>query len=97
MDEAQIREHAEGHGQAVVAGDLRRAGADLTKEVMEQAGEVMKSIPAPAKSAEVTEVRQEGDDFVAAILYTGDDKSTTVESRWADRDGRPMITNLTVV
>ena len=97
MDEAQVREHAEGHGQAVVAGDLRRAGADLTKEVMEQAGEVMKSIPSPATSAEVREVRQDGDEYVAVIHYAGDDDAVNVESRWADRDGRPKITNLTVV
>lgn len=97
MDEAQVREHAEGHGQAVVAGDLRRAGADLTKEVMSQAGEVMKNIPSPATSAEVKEVRKEGEEYVAVILYAGDDASVNVESRWVDRDGRPMITNLTVV
>ena len=97
MDEAQVREHAEGHGQAVVAGDLRRAGADLTKEVMEQAGEVMKSIPSPATSAEVKEVREDGDEYVAVIHYGGDDASVNVESRWADRDGRPKITSLTVV
>ena len=32
MDEQTIRDHAEAHGKAVVAGDFKSAGQDLTSE-----------------------------------------------------------------
>lgn len=97
MDEQTIRERAQGHGQAVVDGDLNRAGRDLTKEAMAQASDVMKRLPRPATGADVKEVRQEADEFVATIIYSGENDSTAVESRWAERDGDPKITRLMVL
>ncbi len=97
MDEATVREHAEAHARAVKDGDLKSAGSDLTRESARQAPDVMGSIPSPVSSAEVKEIRQEGEDFVAVIVYSHEDVAATVESRWAERDGRPKITNLAVV
>jgi hypothetical protein len=97
MDEAKVREHAEAHGQAVVAGDLRKAGSDLTKSGMAAAGDVNPKLPRPVTGAEVLSVDASGDEFVATIRYTGEGSEATVESRWADQDGRPMIVDMKIV
>ncbi len=97
MDENQVREHAEAHGKAVVAGDIARAASDLTDDAKQVAPKVLKQLPTPASAAEVQSVTQEGDDYLAHIYYSGEDHSATVESRWAERDGRPMITDLKIV
>jgi hypothetical protein len=94
MDESTVREHAEAHGRAVVAGDLRTAGSDLTPEAASQAPGVMGKLPRPTTGAEVLEVSMEDDRAVVSVLYKGSDAGTTVISTWVDRDGRPMIVDL---
>lgn len=96
MDDSKVRERAEAHGNAVVAGDLRRAAADLTDDAKAQAPGVMKQIPQPASEAAIEEVRAEGDEYVARIRYSKGDESTTVASRWGERDGEPKIIDLRV-
>jgi hypothetical protein len=97
MDESTVKQHAEAHGNAVVAGDLRTAGSDLTPEVSSQAQDVMGKLPRPTTGAEVLKVESSGDDAVQAhILYKGPDAETTVISTWAERDGRPKIVNLEI-
>lgn len=95
MDKDTVREAARNHGQAVVAGDLKRAGADLTREAAATAPEVMGRMPRGLTACEVLEVRPEGAEWVAAIRYVGEGE-LVVESRWAERDGRPRITSLAV-
>jgi hypothetical protein len=97
MDEALVRQHAETHGQATVAGDLKKAGGDLDKSAYGPAGEVMKQMPADLSGSEVTGVSAEGEEWVVTIRYTGATDSATVQSRWADRDGAPKIVDLKVV
>jgi hypothetical protein len=97
VDENTVRERAQAHGNAVVGGDLGRAGADLSGEARMQAGDVMKQLPRPVTSAEVTAVAVEGDEAVARIRYSGENQETDVESRWAERAGEPKIISLAVV
>ncbi len=97
MDEAAVRQQAEAHGRATVAGDLKTAGGDLDKGAYAAAGEVMKKMPAQLSSSQVTDVREEGEEWVVSLLYSGASDSATVESRWADRDGTPKIVDLKVV
>jgi hypothetical protein len=96
MDQTAVREHAQKHGDAVVQGDLKKAGGDLTEEARAGAGPVMGKLPKPVVSAEVISVDADGGDFIALIRYAGDNEETTVESRWTERQGRPMITELRV-
>jgi hypothetical protein len=96
MDEDKIREHAQAHGAALVAGDPNRAAQDLTDEAKAAAGPVMKALPRPVETAEVTSVTAEGDEYVAGILYSGGGSETLVVSRWAERGGRPMIVALSL-
>ena len=96
MDESTVKQHAEAHGNAVVAGDFKTAGADLTPEAAGVAQDVMGKLPRPTTAAEVQKVETVGDETVVHILYKGEDSGTTVISTWAERDGRPKIVNLEV-
>lgn len=96
MDEDQVRERAEAHGRAVVENDLRTAGADLTPEGMKDAATVMPQLPKPVTASEVLSVEPAGSDYLVRIHYSGEDGDATVGSRWTDRDGRPMITAMSV-
>ena len=97
MDESVVREHAQAHGQAMVDGDMQRAGSDLTKAAMGEAGEVMKAMPRPITAADVQSVESRGDSFEVVIRYSGTgDESALVRSVWADEGGRPKITGLTL-
>jgi len=94
MDESTVKQHAEAHGNAVLAGDLRTAGSDLTPEAAAQAPGVMGKLPRPTTEAEILKVEIEGEQAVVHVLYKGSDAETTVISTWVDRDGRPMIVDL---
>ncbi|MGH2693661.1 MAG: hypothetical protein ACRDJJ_02480 [Actinomycetota bacterium] len=94
MDESIVRRAAEDHGQALVQGDLKRAGSHWyawNDEVKQMAGSIMPQMPNPVSAAEVVGVRQDGDQFVAITLYSGQDKLTTVESRWEEQEGRAVM------
>ena len=95
MEESVVREHAQAHADAMVAGDLARAGGDLTPEAQEAAAGVMRELPRPVETAELVRVEAAGDDgFVSHIRYGGGGKTVTVEARWADQGGRPRIVGL---
>ena len=97
MDEATVRAAAEEHANATVAKDFKTAGSTLTKEAMAQAGDVMKAMPGDLNGCEIIAVETSGEQTIVTIAYRGSEGETTVESRWAEVDGRPMITNLSVV
>ncbi len=97
MDDTTVREHAQRHADATVAGDLKAAGADLDKTAYAAAGDVMKQMPPELDAGEIAGVREEGDEWIVSIRYSGGSSTTTVESRWAERDGRPKIVDLKVV
>jgi uncharacterized protein YodC (DUF2158 family) len=97
VDEASVREHAQAHGDAVVAGDLRRAGSDLDGEALAQAGGVMKQLPETITAAELVSVELAGDTAIVRTRYSGDESEGTVECRWEDREGRPKIVDMKVV
>ena len=96
MDEATVVQHAEAHGQAVVDGDLTRPGEDFDQAALEGAGPVIKELPSPVESADIEQVNLEGEVATLLIRYSGEGKSTVVESVWEDRDGRPKIVSVRV-
>lgn len=97
MDEAAVKDRAKAHGDAVVAGDMRTAGGDLLPDAVAQAPDVMSGMPDPLTSAEIVEVRSEGDAVFTVCSYRGGSGELKVQSRWIDRDGTPMIADLKVV
>ena len=97
MDEQAVRTQAEQHGQALVDGDLRKAGGDLTPEAQAQAPDVMSNFPKKVETAEVVSLEVSGDEATVQALYKGEGKEVTVESRWGERDGRPKILDMKIV
>ncbi len=97
MDEQAVRSHAEAHGNALIEGDLRKAGGDLTPEAQAQAPDVMSTFPKKVESAEVVSLDIQGEEAVVQARYSGEGKEVTVESRWGERDGRPKILDMKVV
>jgi len=91
MDEAQVREHAEEHTRAVERGDLAAVTADFIPELHEAVPEIAQSLPSPVNTGEVLSVEDKDDHAVVQIRYTGDDDTVTIQTRWEDRDGRPLI------
>jgi len=91
MDEAQVREHAEEHGKSVERGDLAAVTSDFIPELHPQVPEIAKSLPNVPITAEVLSVRAADDHAIVQIRYAGADRAVTIETRWEDHDGRPMI------
>jgi hypothetical protein len=91
VDEAQVREHAEEHARAVERGDLAAVTADFIPELHEAVPEIAKSLPNPVNTGEVLSVEDNDDHAVVQIRYTGDEDTVTIQTRWEDRDGRPLI------
>ncbi|MGI8407320.1 MAG: hypothetical protein ACR2L3_02255 [Actinomycetota bacterium] len=97
MDEAVAREHAEAHGRATVAGDMKSAGSDLAPEGMSKAGAVMTKMPKELIGSSIESVIIKGDIATVRIRYLGTDEEISVDSDWEERDGRPKIVDLRVV
>ena len=97
MDEGSVREHADKHANAVMSGDMATAAQDLTDSGKAAAPAVMKGMPRPVTSVEVTKLEQSGETIVAHIAYRGEEAEHIVASHWEDHDGRPMIVDLQVV
>ena len=97
MDETTVRESAETHARATVERDYTVAASYLTDEVKANVGEIMKAMPRSLASADVLGVEVSGDAATCRIRYAGERGATTVESRWQEVDGRPVIVALDVV
>ncbi len=94
---ATVREHAEAHGQAMVNKDWASAGGDVVADLQSSLPDIMKQLPRPIESATIKDLSEGDDHTIVHIEYSGPDKTATVESRWEERDGRPMITDLKVL
>jgi hypothetical protein len=91
MDEQAVRDHAQGHLDALLAGDVDRAIQDLSRELQAHIGEIMAMLPLPLTAAEVESVDKTGSGFRATLHLVGESTETRLETRWKDRDGRPTI------
>lgn len=96
MDEAIVKERAQKHGDAIAAGDIATAVADLTPAAQGQGPGVMKALPNPLTGATVESVEAEGDHLVVTIRYSGEEDHTDVASTWQEIEGKPMIVHLEV-
>jgi hypothetical protein len=98
VDETEVRNEAERHANATVAGDFKTAGASLTEPAMGQAGGVMKAMPGKLTACEITSLTAAGDGgFHVDIRYIAENGDVTVRSTWGEVDGSPKITNLEVL
>src|SRR4051812_6436666 len=91
MDQQAMEQTAEQHAYAVVRGDMRAVAADLAPALRPEFSEVGKQLPRPVQSADVRRVDAREDHAIVEIEYSGDGKTVTLQSRWEDRDGGPLI------
>jgi hypothetical protein len=91
IDEQAVRDHAQGHLDALIAGDVDRALQDLSKELRSQPGELMAMLPLPLTSGEIETVDLAGSGYTAVLHLVGETDETRLQTRWKDRDGRPTI------
>jgi hypothetical protein len=91
MDEQAVRDHAQGHLDALIAGDIDRAIEDMSVELRRNLGEIMAMLPLPLTSAEIESVEMGGSSFIAILHLVGETTETRIQTRWKDRDGRPTI------
>ena len=91
MDEEAVREHAQGHIDALKAGDVGRALEDLSSQLRSQPGELMAMLPLPLTAGEIETVDLAGSGYTAVLHLVGETDETRLETRWKERDGRPTI------
>jgi hypothetical protein len=91
MDEQAVREHAQGHVDALLGGDVDRAIEDMSVELRRNLGEIMAMLPLPLTAAEVESVEMAGSGYTAILHLVGETTETRIQTRWKDRDGRPTI------
>ncbi len=91
MDEQAVREHAQSHCDALVAGDVERASTELSEELRSNIGPLLAQLPLPLTEATVESVEQGGTAFIAILKLVGESEEIRLQTRWKDRDGRPTI------
>ncbi|HYN70739.1 MAG TPA: hypothetical protein VEX41_11110 [Candidatus Eisenbacteria bacterium] len=91
MDEPAVRQHAQAFCEALVAGDVDRAIADLSDELRRNLGEVLALLPLPATAATIQSVEAGGAGYNVIIRLVGESDEVEIQTRWKDRDGEPRI------
>jgi 5,10-methenyltetrahydromethanopterin hydrogenase len=91
VDEVPTRNHAEAHVKAVLEGDMESVENDFAPEIRDGAKTIAKKLPSPTTDAEIKKLDMEEDHATVEIHYSSQDESITIRTRWEERDGRPMI------
>lgn len=91
MDREVIREHAQAHCHALLAGEIDRAAEDFSQELRSNLGTVIAQLPLPLTEASVESVEPGGKGYVAILRLAGESETVRFETRWKERDGRPTI------
>ncbi len=92
MEEPIVRQHAEALCDALVAGDIERATEELSPELRQNLGEVLALLPLPLTEARIESVeRGGGSGFIVVIELVGEREAVQLQTRWKERDDRPML------
>lgn len=97
MDEQAVRDHAQSHLDALLAGDVDRAFQDLSQELQRNLGEIMAMLPLPLTAADIESIDMGGSSYTAILHLVGETTESRLETRWKDRDGRPTIIEASLV
>ncbi len=91
MEEQTVREHATAYCAALLAGDIELAAEELSNELRTNLGQMVGMLPLPLTTATVESVERTATGFGAVLHLIGDTDETRLETRWKERDGRPVI------
>lgn len=91
MEEAAVREHADAYCGSLLAGDIERAAEELSNELRANLGQMVAMLPMPLTSATVESLERTASGFRAVLHLIGESSETRLETRWKERDDRPVI------
>ena len=91
MEEQAVRQHADAYCAALVAGDIERAAQELSDQLKSNLGQLVAMLPMPLTEATVEAVERTGSGVRVVLSLTGETAETRLETRWKERDGRPVI------
>src|SRR5512141_2438117 len=83
MDEQAVREHAQAHVDALLAGDIERATEHFSNELRHNLGQIMAQLPLPLAEGTVESVEMAGAGYVATLRLVGEDDAR-FQTRWKD-------------
>lgn len=91
MDEQAVREHADAYCAALVAGDVERAAEELSDELRANLGQLVAMLPMPLTTATVESLERTASGFRTILYLVGETTETRLETRWKNRDDRPVV------
>jgi hypothetical protein len=91
MDEQAVREHAQAHADALLAGDIGKAAEEMSRELQSSLGPIVAMLPMPMSEASIESVESTPTGYKVVLHLVGEGGELRLETRWKDRDGRPTI------
>lgn len=91
MDEQTVREHVDSFCGALVTGDVETASKELSDELRANLGQLVAMLPMPLTSATAESLERTASGFRAVLHLVGESSATRLETRWKERDDRPVI------
>jgi hypothetical protein len=91
MDQQVVRDHAQAHCDALLAGNIDRALEDFSRELHSNIGALIGLMPLPLTEASIESVEPGGKGYVVVMQLVGEGSTVRLETRWKDRDGKPTI------
>jgi hypothetical protein len=91
MDEQVVRERALAFRDALLAGDIGQASQEMSRELQQNLGQLVAMLPLPLSEGSVESVEMAGKGYRAVLALAGDEGAIRLETRWKERDGRPMM------
>lgn len=91
MDEEAVREHAQAHADALLAGDIGKASEEMSWELRQNLGPIVAMLPMPMTEVSIVSVESTPTGYKVTLHLVGEGGELRLETRWKDRDGRPTI------
>jgi hypothetical protein len=91
MDEQAVREHAQAHADALLAGDIGKASGEMSPELQRNLGPIVAMLPMPMSDASIESVESTPTGYKVVPHLVGEGGDLSLETRSKDRDGRPTI------
>jgi hypothetical protein len=91
MDETAVRARAQQMVDALVAGDVDRAIADVSDELRRNLGEVLSLLPLPITEGTIESIDRGASAMVVVTRLVGETDEVEIQTRWKERDGQPRI------
>ena len=91
MDEQAVREHAQAHADALLAGDIGKASEEMSPQLRQNLGPIVAMLPMPMTEASIESVESTPTGYKVVLHLVGEGDTLRLETRWKDRDGQPTI------